>query len=137
MSKQSEYMKEWRTKNKDTVLKRSRVSSAAYRKTHQPQVMLSRIRGRAKKNNIEFNLVEEDINIPEVCPILQIPLKGAGKVGPSPNSPSVDRIDPSRGYIKGNIQIISHKANTMKSDSTQEELLIFADWVQKTYGTMD
>ena len=65
-----------------------------------------------------------DIVIPEKCPILECPFI----YGTSENydySPSLDRIDNSKGYIKGNIQVISTKANKMKNSATQEELINF------------
>ena len=57
-----------------------------------------------------------------VCPILGIPLKINKPRTPRDNSYSLDRIDNSKGYVPGNIQIISVKANNMKSNATLEEL---------------
>lgn len=90
--------------------------------------LLKQAKYRAKKNKIEFNIDISDIIIPEYCPILKIPLF-TRKGHSGPNSPSLDRIDPSKGYVKGNVQVISHKANTIKSDATLQELLDFATWV--------
>jgi UDP-N-acetylenolpyruvoylglucosamine reductase len=53
------------------------------------------------------------------------------KKGPLPNAPSLDRIDSARGYVPGNVQVVSHKANTMKSNASTEELIAFSEWVQK------
>jgi hypothetical protein len=80
---------------------------------------------RAKKNNIPFNLEYSDIVIPEKCPILEIPIFRGNKKHTS-NSPSLDRLVPELGYIKGNIRVISYKANTMKSDASIEELKLFS-----------
>lgn len=78
-------------------------------------------KARAKKEGCAFNLEPEDIRIPEVCPILGVKLaRGEGSVAET--SPSLDRITPSLGYIKGNVQIISFKANTIKSNATPDEL---------------
>lgn len=56
-----------------------------------------------------------------LCPILRIPLHlyGAPRCD---NTPSIDRIDNSKGYIKGNVQIISWKANRMKAEATLQDL---------------
>jgi hypothetical protein len=80
-----------------------------------------RTKKRALKNNLEFNLDISDINIPETCPILEVPLV-IGTKEDYEYSPSIDRIDNEKGYIKGNIQIISKKANSMKNSATLEEL---------------
>lgn len=48
--------------------------------------------------------------------------------------PSIDRIDSTKGYTKDNIQVISSKANTMKSNASVEELRMFAYWVLREYG---
>ena len=69
---------------------------------------------------LEFNIELIDIIIPEMCPILGIKLNKSNNTT-SPNSPSLDRIDSSKGYIKGNVIVISHRANTIKSNGTAEE----------------
>lgn len=80
---------------------------------------------RAKTKDLEFDLKEEDISIPAICPVLSIPIeRNEGKCGPSMNSPSMDRIDPLKGYIKGNIRIISHRANTLKNNASVNELIL-------------
>ena len=87
---------------------------------------------RAKQNDVPFNISKSDIIIPELCPILGLDLKvNQGKVGK--NSPSLDRIVPELGYVVGNIQVISHLANTMKSSASKEELIKFAEWVIKYF----
>jgi len=92
--------------------------------------ILYRIRSRAKKLGIPFNLAREDIVVPDLCPVLGIALNrgGTGVKGARPDSPSVDRIRPELGYTKGNVRIISNRANTLKCNATIEELeLILAD----------
>lgn len=79
---------------------------------------------RAKTKGIEFNIEESDIIIPERCPLLDIPLEFGTKADYNA-SPSLDRIDNTKGYIKGNIWVISKKANTMKNSATLEELYTF------------
>lgn len=60
-----------------------------------------------------------DIEWPSVCPILGIELDYyvAGKE----NSAEFDRIDSTKGYIKGNVWVISRRANRVKNDGTAEE----------------
>jgi hypothetical protein len=116
---------------------RSEVTSARTRKHGRSKsdefLMWNRTKTRAKKKNLEFTIELSDIVIPETCPLLSIPLvKGEGHYGPTPNSPSLDRIDSSKGYIKGNVWVISHKANNMKSDSTLGEFQLLAkNWANK------
>jgi hypothetical protein len=76
---------------------------------------------RAKKRGIFFEIEIEDIIIPQYCPILGIELSfGVGTVHDA--SPSLDRIIPEKGYVKGNCYIISSKANRMKQENTLETL---------------
>lgn len=109
----------------NTVCKvcRKPTSKAQYRKTDLINLMLHRCKSRAIQKKLDFNLSKRDIKIPEICPVLGIQLK-AGTL----YTPSVDRIDPTKGYVKDNIQIISNRANLLKNNGTIEEfekLLIF------------
>lgn len=83
--------------------------------------MLNRTRKRAFAKNIPFNLEISDIVIPERCPILDIPLK-LNTVSAKDDSPSLDKIDSSKGYIKGNVRVISRLANIMKAHATKEQI---------------
>ena len=85
---------------------------------------------RAKENNQIFQITFEDVHIPERCPILNIELK-AGEGHVQPNSPTLDKIIPEKGYVKGNVWVISHKANLLKSDATIEELESITKAVRK------
>ena len=81
---------------------------------------------RAKDKSLPFNLELPDIVVPEKCPFLEIPLVVNKGLGALPNSPSLDRIIPKLGYVKGNVQVISNKANVMKSSATLEEFELMA-----------
>jgi hypothetical protein len=97
---------------------------------------LDNIKTRAKQKNLDFNLdVEYLFNIPsDNCPIFDFKLSwGESKNKATFNSPSLDRIDPTKGYIKGNVQWVSHLANTMKNNASKEQLVLFANWILKTY----
>jgi hypothetical protein len=80
---------------------------------------------RAAKSGISFSIEVSDIVIPELCPLLQIPLTKGSMSRNDPNAPSLDRVDNSKGYIPGNVKVISYKANFMKSNATKEELETF------------
>jgi hypothetical protein len=142
-----EYYKEWRQKNAEKVKKYltdkypdHAQHSANYREKHPERVLWSMAKRRAKEKKLKFSIDATEIKIPTTCPILDIPIvkvytKGK-KSGPTPNSPSIDRIDNTKGYIKRNVQVISHQANTMKANATPEELIKFAKWILRTYETV-
>lgn len=97
-------------------------------KIRSPEMyILNGTRSRANERGIDFNLELEDIIIPDTCPICQIPLKFSGKR--TNNTPSIDRIDNSLGYIKGNVRIISWRANRLKSNITKEEVARLNDYL--------
>jgi len=83
----------------------------------------SNAKARSAKKGLIFNLDLDDIVIPKTCPLLGIPLfPGDKETGPIRNSPTLDRIYPDRGYVKGNVWVISYKANSMKNDASPEEI---------------
>lgn len=83
-----------------------------------------------KRKNLPFNLEASDIIIPDICPVLNIPIIFTDGFGPRDNSPSIDRIRPKLGYVKGNIAVISFRANKIKTDATLEEIEKVANWLK-------
>ena len=77
-------------------------------------------KAQAKRSGIEFDITFEDINWISHCPVLGIELGYFNSISLD-NSVSFDRIDPSKGYVKGNVEILSMRANRLKSDGTVEE----------------
>lgn len=128
--KYKEYYKEYYQKNKEKLGQKTK----KWREGRHDLYWLASIRNRCKNDGIPFDLDISDLFIPEVCPILKMPFK-RGENRPEDTSPSVDRINPTLGYTKGNVQVISNLANKMKANATPEQLLLFADWVYETYGS--
>ena len=92
--------------------------------------MLSDAKRRALKFNLPYNITKEYVHVPDVCPILGIPLFVNGTKS-TPNSPSIDRIRPELGYVKGNVAVISYRANAIKNDATLREILLVASYLKK------
>jgi hypothetical protein len=90
---------------------------------------------RAKKHKLPFDLDMEylqKLGIPEICPVLGIPISIEAIDGfKTPNSPSIDKFYPELGYVKGNVQFISWKANNLKSDGSPEDWEKIAKWCKK------
>ena len=88
------------------------------------QTMLYRARRRARKKSIPFSITLADIpSVPNYCPVLGIELRKSEDGSPCDASPSLDRIIPARGYVPGNLRIISNRANKLRNNSNAEELL--------------
>lgn len=124
--------------NRERVLQRTREHAKLY--LRRPSVQLHRklyktkywhanpekslLKGalaRSRQLGLPFNLDLSDIVIPSHCPILGIELvKNYGNH--KANSPTLDRLDNSKGYIKGNVKVISFKANERKRDLSVDDL---------------
>lgn len=107
---------------------REPLSIAAYKRG-----MLSAARHRAKKANLPFNITVDDIHIPDACPVLGIELQfnRGGRGHARDTSPSLDKVLPKLGYVRGNILVVSNRANTLKSNATVTELQALARFYSK------
>lgn len=112
-------------------------SKERYHSTDIRQTLLYLARHRAKTKGIKFDLLVSDIVVPERCPVLGMPIARAFGKGPKPHSPTLDRIDPALGYVRGNVRVISFRANALKSDASLEELELVLKDARKIRGLDD
>jgi hypothetical protein len=80
----------------------------------------NRKKANASKSGLEWSLSFGDLSWPTHCPILGIELDYFTEMRQE-NSVSFDRIDSTKGYITGNVQVISWRANRIKNDGTAGE----------------
>ena len=139
-------------KDRQKELERHRVYSRNYRKNNPEKAerwhkahmkernakaspeyrMYHNAKSRAKKFGLDFTIELKDIVSPEFCPALGIPLKRAvGRGANSDFSPSLDRLIPSLGYVRGNVVVLSKKANQIKNNATVYELEKIAQWLRR------
>lgn len=118
------------------VKERINMQQRNYSKNNPEWYLYTKAKERAKLKGLEFNIEISDIVIPEYCPILEIKLS-KGKYKYYQESPSLDRIDSTKGYIKGNIAVISVKANTMKNSANRQLLEIFSKNISKYMNQLD
>lgn len=136
MKHDKEWLKAYREQNNKWRREHPEAVKASYikQKLSKPELWLfKQAKKRAKDKQLEFTLVIEDIKIPQKCPIMHEALQYIPG-GYSDYSPSIDRIDSSKGYTKDNIQIISSIANRMKWNATKEQLLTFCQGVLSLEG---
>lgn len=92
--------------------------------------LLVAAKARSKKKGLDFAITKDHIHLVDYCPLLGIKLQmNWGQK--EDNSYSIDRIDNTKGYIPGNVWIISEKANRIKNTASFEELILIADNIKK------
>lgn len=112
---------EFRQMNRDKKLK----NPLAY--------MLRGTRSRAKQRGIEFTITAADVRMAENCPCCSRKLQmrsGPAGHGPLPSSPSLERIDGTKGYIPGNVVILCWRCNEIKRNATLAELKTIVSWLE-------
>tara|TARA_R110000868_G_C10393931_1_gene720646 strand:- start:26 stop:442 length:417 start_codon:yes stop_codon:yes gene_type:complete len=124
---------EYRKNNQEKIIAKNKnwyESSRKVKFTEDPQHYLWYVaRTRSRQKGTEFTISKEDVIIPEFCPILNIVLsKGDGYL---PNAMSLDRVDNDKGYIPGNVRVISRRANLMKSSLTLDVLEKLIKYIKK------
>lgn len=108
-----------------------------YMAVNQAMRLFNSAKQRAKLQGLEFSLSVDDLVIPAVCPYIGCPITNDYGVGRVWTNASIDRIDSSKGYVKGNIQILSDLANRMKQNATPEQLVAFAKGVMKVHAGIE
>jgi len=130
-----EYMRQYREKNKGQSPEKI-YGSPAWAQLNPEKALFFRMRTNAAKRGhaleMTFDEFLEEIGgaIPETCPILGIPLS-RGRGQKDWNSPSVDRVDSTKPYRRGNIAVISYRANVIKSFGTASEHRAIADFIDR------
>lgn len=113
-------------KNRNYMRKRLKVPR------HRINHLIGCAKRRAKANDVYFDLSINDLlPLPEVCEVFGITLKYSGGKHFQSDSASLDRLYPSKGYIAGNVRIISLRANILKRDGTIEELKKVLSYMEK------
>lgn len=125
----AEYLKEYFSKNPNYMKIRRTKFYFKY--------ILQCIKNRSKTRNYEFNLDENYLeNIypkNNKCPVLGIKLVKSKNGNSNDNSPSLDRINSNKGYIKGNVMFMSQLANRMKNNANKKHLIAFSNWIIKEF----
>lgn len=138
----------WHKSNRERSIELSHNWHANNKERHNEQIrewgrankerkLLIGARATAKRHGIAFNIDISDVVIPEICPVLGTRLD---RYAPprSHNLPSLDRIDSSRGYVKGNVCVISWRANRVKDNASLAELRALVRYVsQKSLSASD
>jgi len=133
IQRRKEYRRDYYKKNKEHLKEESALHHKRQQKDRNYRLRKSFNvrRAEAKKREIPFEITFDDLEFPKKCPVLGVKLDYNLKGKRNDNSPSIDRIDNTKGYIKGNVHIISWRANTLKSDASLVEMKLLFEYFLK------
>lgn len=117
-------MRAWRANNLEHCRRKEQEQYSAKRDEPEQIIrsMLQQAKYRAKKDGREFNLTPGDIILPTHCPIYGTTFTPPSCGPRIPTAYSLDRIDSSKGYVRGNVAVISWRANANKRNLTVAEV---------------
>jgi hypothetical protein len=127
------YIKEWNFQDYHKHPEKYKERSRAAREKNPARRLITSTKKTAKTKNLEHNITVEDLILPKFCPLLEIEIDYSAGNGKSLFNPSVDRIDSTKGYVKGNVEVMSMFANIMKSKASIEQLKTFAKNILERY----
>jgi hypothetical protein len=126
------YIRHRKKRRRDRLLREhDLIKSGKYIELHREKMLWLGARKRADKIGVPFNIIESDVVIPRNCPLLGIPIKWNGMMNNRDSSPSLDRINPTLGYVRGNIAVISYRANRIKNNASLAEIELIAKNLRK------
>jgi hypothetical protein len=102
------------------------------------EALVCQAKSRAKRDGLPYNISVEAMEWPTHCPILGLELDynktspGSRKIRHS--VPTLDRKVNEAGYVLGNVFVISHRANRIKSDATATELRAVLAYMEKPHA---
>jgi hypothetical protein len=121
--------REWYQEHKDQEQARRTETTKRWCRNNPLKALVKNARSRSKKLGIPFDIDVEDLTLPSHCEILGIPI-----ILNSPdkqNSPSLDRIVPALGYVRGNVRVISTRGNILKNGHTLETLELVRSYIAR------
>jgi hypothetical protein len=119
-------------KNAEVIKEKERVKRTKPEYKLRKRQAVPSARRNATKRNVPFDLTREHIEsiwpADNCCPIFGTPFTKAKAGETRDTSASLDRIQPTSGYVEGNIHVISMKANRIKTNATAEEIQQVANY---------
>lgn len=124
----------------DELLARERVSRSAFRTRHPEKTRADRkrhektrpgyrrkrtltlARQRARARGLSATIKSSDLVWPTHCPVLGIEFDYISREPRNPALPTLDRWDNAKGYVPGNVFVISMRANSLKNNANADEL---------------
>lgn len=136
---------DWKDSNPERINELKRIShslnynnykekKANYYIINKKSAILALAKNRAIKKGMDFNITIDAILWPDVCPVLGIKIDYEVRGSHTNNSPTLDRLDNTLGYVIGNVNVISFRANSLKSNATYEEIKKLSDFMSRKCG---